>query len=808
MKHPIRMIIAGGAAAVAALLLLPTLPLATAAAADDPFAALESFREEIGFRDARSEYRLAEAVEVGYGTVYRFQQIGGGMDVYGRTLSVSVDKNGRPLFYSGNYLDVSDFAEGDAVRNAEDETREEADAEAIVWSLGHAPVKAYSVLADGERKIFSSLDGSLLAEEPLSPSIVTREQTDADGNTVQIGIEPAAGSGYYLADYTRNIFLYNSRNSTTGGGAYFSTTGTFSDGMAVSVYRNLVDAYDFYTDESNIGATRYGVDGNNDDVAGNYSLRGEIVVEAYVHYGRNYENAQCYFENGMDYAVIMVGDGSPSGTLYRPGRATDVIAHEYQHAITESMCGLVYLNESGALNEAISDIFGALVEGDPSDEGFWTVGENAVPSSLDCLRSFALPSGDYKINADDKYPLCHRIHNHVSCDNGGVHSNSTIPTHAQYKMWKARPDFFTRERIGTLWYAVLPTLTPNATFAEFSEALLNTAKALGYDSSVLSLMEDCLFSSGMLGGNDNHLVTFLDSDGSIVEQYTVHSGDSVTPPEMSDRPYSAQLYYRFNGWDAPLDSVTRDLRVHAQYTAELRTYTVTFLDADGEVLSKEQVVYGGSASPPPPPSKSSSEDYDYLFRAWDVGYTNVERDVVVRPLYNSVRCYTVRFYVGEELLSSVRVRSGGKVASPPTPKKESTPAVDYIFEGWDAPLDSVTEDMSVNALFTEQPRSYTVRFVCGDESFEKSGLYGEEIALPAPETELLGGKVFEGWYLDEQCTQAAEPFALEGDAVLYAKLSEPSSCSLSAGGLLLLPALLLSVLPLLTPRKHRKRNEK
>lgn len=40
----------------------------------------------------------------------------------------------------------------------------------------------------------------------------------------------------------------------------------------------------------------------------------------------------------------------------------DVVGHEMTHGVTEHSAGLVYLNQSGALNEAISDYFGNAME--------------------------------------------------------------------------------------------------------------------------------------------------------------------------------------------------------------------------------------------------------------------------------------------------------------------------------------------------------------------------------------------------------------------------------------------------------------
>src|SRR3569623_738557 len=69
------------------------------------------------------------------------------------------------------------------------------------------------------------------------------------------------------------------------------------------------------------------------------------------------------------------GDGTEFATF---SRALDVTAHELTHAVTEASAGLVYQAESGALNEARSDIMGAVVEEHHAgavSANTWLVGE-------------------------------------------------------------------------------------------------------------------------------------------------------------------------------------------------------------------------------------------------------------------------------------------------------------------------------------------------------------------------------------------------------------------------------------------------
>ncbi len=64
----------------------------------------------------------------------------------------------------------------------------------------------------------------------------------------------------------------------------------------------------------------------------------------------------------------------------------DVVGHELTHGVTEFTSGLIYENESGALNEAFSDMMGNTSEFyaernnlDPAAEPDWRIGEDVIP---------------------------------------------------------------------------------------------------------------------------------------------------------------------------------------------------------------------------------------------------------------------------------------------------------------------------------------------------------------------------------------------------------------------------------------------
>lgn len=99
------------------------------------------------------------------------------------------------------------------------------------------------------------------------------------------------------------------------------------------------------------------------------------------------------------------------------------MAHEIAHGITDTSSGLWYYDESGALNEAFSDIIGAAVErfkGGKAEELVWEIGEDLyVVDNKVGFRNMADPM---KRKNPDFYFERYRGYD----DNGGVHWNSGI----------------------------------------------------------------------------------------------------------------------------------------------------------------------------------------------------------------------------------------------------------------------------------------------------------------------------------------------------------------------------------------------
>ncbi|WP_322495786.1 M4 family metallopeptidase [Chloroflexus sp.] len=211
-------------------------------------------------------------------------------------------------------------------------------------------------------------------------------------------------------------------------------------------------------------------------------------VAAFVNTGLTYDYffntfGRDSFDNAGATMIAVVRYGTVANafwngyvTAFGPGFATrDVVAHEWSHAVTQYTADLIYNGQSGALNEAFSDVFGAMVDRDD-----WLMGED---TPIGALRSLANPPA---------YRQPDRVGNYVctTSDNGGVHINSGIPNKIAYLMsdggtFNGRTvTAIGRNATERIFYRALTAyLTSSATFADMYNALLAAAGALYGTSS-------------------------------------------------------------------------------------------------------------------------------------------------------------------------------------------------------------------------------------------------------------------------------------------------------------------------------------
>jgi len=205
-----------------------------------------------------------------------------------------------------------------------------------------------------------------------------------------------------------------------------------------------------------------------------------LPLNATVHFGSNYDNA---FWNGER---MVFGDGD--GKLFnRFTISLDVIGHELTHGVTQDEAQLAYYGQSGALNEAVSDVFGSLIKqhklGQTAAQADWLIGAGLLAPGVKgvALRSMKAPGTAYDDPVLGKDPQPAHMRDFVTTyqDNGGVHINSGIPNHAFYLAAVALGGN-AWEQAGRIWYEALrdSKLRPNAGFRTFARLTVVSAGRL------------------------------------------------------------------------------------------------------------------------------------------------------------------------------------------------------------------------------------------------------------------------------------------------------------------------------------------
>lgn len=234
-----------------------------------------------------------------------------------------------------------------------------------------------------------------------------------------------SGSSYILSDNTRGngVLTLNMKKGTNYSAAVnftdadnnWTTTefnNTNKDNGALDAHWGAEKTYDYWS-------TVHGR--NSFDNAG-------ATIKSYVHYDNAYDNA---YWNG---SVMTYGDGS--GTYFDILTSIDVAAHEIGHAVCEKTANLAYQKESGAMNEAFSDIWGACIEHYAAPtKSIWLIGEDIERRAGHAsLRSMSNPKAE---GQPDTYGGTNwKV---INCgtptqanDYCGVHTNSGVLNHWFY----------------------------------------------------------------------------------------------------------------------------------------------------------------------------------------------------------------------------------------------------------------------------------------------------------------------------------------------------------------------------------------
>ena len=222
----------------------------------------------------------------------------------------------------------------------------------------------------------------------------------------------------------------------------------YSSTDAIKLYHFLIVANDYYLKK--VGIEPFS---NQDDTVYGYINDG--------YYGGKNGYSSTIRQNGKFVTRIVIG--------FDMEITADLIGHEYTHSVERTVSNMFYSNESGAIKEAYSDVMGELIE---EYEWGWADWVNN-------FRSLNNPSSNGKPSKylDDNYYT-------GEDDKGGVHHNSTVISHAMYKIHNSGK--VTSDELAELLYRTLFYLNQSCSFVQYRFAVETAANDMGLAQDALN----------------------------------------------------------------------------------------------------------------------------------------------------------------------------------------------------------------------------------------------------------------------------------------------------------------------------------
>ena len=174
-------------------------------------------------------------------------------------------------------------------------------------------------------------------------------------------------------------------------------------------------------------------------------------------------------------------------------------------------------------------------------------------------------------------------------------------------------------------------------------------------------------------------------------------------------------------------------------TPHKETYTITFMNADGTILSSQEWEYGEIPSIYDP-TLPSNDKYRYEFKGWAPEIKEVTSDAIYVAQYKEVKLFDVDVYDETRLIDSFKhdYKETEIDFHEDRYNREDTDKYTYTFTGYEEEITPVDGDKIYHTTYEEKLRTYTIYYYDEHNSLIKSEEleYGEMPVFPVEELEL------------------------------------------------------------------------
>lgn len=435
--------------------------------------------------------------------------IGSGKDVGGKTVSFNT--------YRKNSSDP--FVLYDAQRNL------------IVYdAAGETVFTNYSFLANDGERYHTQTKVDALSNTEYTLVIKESDNTAVDASLLRF-------------DPTTLAWHLSKKESGNGLEVPTSSSTNWTEKTQVTALNRTEIIFDFYQDVLH----RSGFDGNGS--------RMHIVIN------------NLGAKDGVAFSLTPFKHTTMTMISFYKEMSLDVMAHEYTHSVEAYESGMIYQNESGALMEALSDIFGELVEDYANDSLLngncdWKHGSRDIKNP----KSNGYPDTYHGDNWGQTYTEEKEI-NAKGNDRGHVHNNSTVVSHAAYLMWNGIDGTDSKklsaEQLAQLWYRAMLMMPSDCDFVTCRRMVELAAQSVNLTNDQIACVSEAFDEVGIytapadfdytVGMGSN--LTVLDKNGNPYADYVCHIDGTLSKrTELEDRSYAKTF----------LDNTTEPLSLPSQ----------------------------------------------------------------------------------------------------------------------------------------------------------------------------------------------------------------------------------------------------
>lgn len=314
--------------------------------------------------------------------------------------------------------------------------------------------------------VIDALTGALVAELPRTPAVAhsTASARDELGHVKTFNIEVKGGKRV-MRDAILNIETYDLAYLDPIGGKLPGNLVTHPwSPAAVSAHTHAAVVTTFL---------RKVLKRNNID-----NMGGRVVstVNCVVKQFEQPPGSKVWLNAFWDGSQMLYGQERLDGKLRSMASSLSVVAHELFHGVTGATARLIYLGETGALNESYSDIFGTLIANGARPDiakWDWQVGCGVAVRDMQDPTRHHQP----KLMKDFiKVPLTQ------TDDLGGVHVNSGIHNFAAFNVMTANDGkalIFRPHELAAMFYVALTQqLSRQSTFADSRRGVVLATRSL------------------------------------------------------------------------------------------------------------------------------------------------------------------------------------------------------------------------------------------------------------------------------------------------------------------------------------------